>query len=29
MEYEIARARSMHGSKDKCIQILVVKPEIK
>jgi hypothetical protein len=29
MEYEIARACGMHGSVEKCIQILVVKPEIK
>jgi len=29
MEYEIAWACGMPGSKEKCVQILVVKPEIK
>jgi hypothetical protein len=29
MEYEISQACGMHGSEEKCIQILVGKPEIK
>jgi hypothetical protein len=29
MDYEIAMACGIHGVEDKCLQIFVVKPEIK